>query len=90
METTGRGSAALKLEAELKRAIVTLELRPGARLSEAELAERHGVSRQPAREALISLATQKTDASARSTAFSALGRSKDPKAVAFIDGILKK
>ena len=49
-------SAAHRLETELKRAIVALELRPGSRLSEAELAERHGVSRQPAREALISLA----------------------------------
>lgn len=49
-------SAAQRLEAELKRAIVGLELRPGARLSEAEIAERHGVSRQPAREALIGLA----------------------------------
>lgn len=49
-------SAAQRLETELKRAIVALELRPGARLSEADLAERHGMSRQPAREALISLA----------------------------------
>ena len=52
----GRGSAATTLEAELKRAIVTLEIRPGARLSEADLAERHGVSRQPVREALLGLA----------------------------------
>lgn len=50
-----RGSAALKVEAELKRAIVALELRPGMRLSEADVAERHGVSRQPAREALMGL-----------------------------------
>ncbi len=49
------GSAAQRLEAELKRAIVSLELRPGARLSEADIADRHGVSRQPAREALIGL-----------------------------------
>jgi DNA-binding GntR family transcriptional regulator len=49
------GSAAQRLEAELKRAIVSLELRPGARLSETDIADRHGVSRQPAREALIGL-----------------------------------
>ena len=52
-------SAAQRLESELKRAIVSLELRPGSRLSEADIAERHGVSRQPAREALISLARTK-------------------------------
>ncbi|MBA4788797.1 MAG: GntR family transcriptional regulator [Rhizobiales bacterium] len=50
------GSAAQKVEAELRRAIVTLALPPGTRLSEAEIAERHGVSRQPVREALIGLA----------------------------------
>ncbi|NNM73362.1 GntR family transcriptional regulator [Enterovirga aerilata] len=49
------GSAAQRLETELKRAIVGLELRPGTRLSESEIADRHGVSRQPAREALIAL-----------------------------------
>ncbi|WP_248312085.1 GntR family transcriptional regulator [Bosea sp. BK604] len=54
-----KGSTALQLEAELKRAIVAMELRPGTRLSEADIAERHGVSRQPAREALISLARTK-------------------------------
>ena len=53
--SAGSGSAAQRLEAELKRAIVTLELRPGTRLSEADIADRHGVSRQPAREALIGL-----------------------------------
>lgn len=50
------GSAAQKVEAELRRAIIALELPPGTRLSEAEIAERHGVSRQPVREALIGLA----------------------------------
>ena len=53
--SAGSGSAAQRLEAELKRAIVALELRPGTRLSEADIADRHGVSRQPAREALIGL-----------------------------------
>ena len=52
-------SAARRLESELTRAIVSLELRPGSRVSEAELAERHGVSRQPAREALLNLARSK-------------------------------
>lgn len=56
MSGSVRGTAATTLEAELKRAIVALELRPGVRLSEADLAERHGVSRQPAREALLGLA----------------------------------
>lgn len=51
-----QGSAAQKVEAELRRAIVTMALPPGTRLSEAEIAERHGVSRQPVREALIGLA----------------------------------
>ena len=40
---------------DLRRAIVTLELPPGARLSEADIAQRYGVSRQPVREALIAL-----------------------------------
>lgn len=49
-------SAAHRLERELRRAIVALELPPGARLSEQEIAQRYGVSRQPVREALIALA----------------------------------
>ncbi|MGK9234287.1 GntR family transcriptional regulator [Inquilinus limosus] len=49
-------SVARRLERELRRAIVALELPPGARLSEQEIAQRHGVSRQPVREALIALA----------------------------------
>ncbi len=51
-----RGSAAQRLEAELRREIVAMELAPGARLSEQDIAQRYGVSRQPVREALISLA----------------------------------
>jgi GntR family transcriptional regulator, rspAB operon transcriptional repressor len=51
-----QGSAAQRIEAELRRAIIALELPPGTRLSEQEIAERQGVSRQPVREALISLA----------------------------------
>ncbi|MEP9355625.1 GntR family transcriptional regulator [Xanthobacter sp. KR7-65] len=51
-----QGSAAHRLEAELRRAIIGLELAPGTRLSEQEIAARFGVSRQPVREALIGLA----------------------------------
>ncbi len=49
-------SAAQRVEAELRRAIVALELPPGTRLSEQEIAQKLGVSRQPVREALIGLA----------------------------------
>jgi GntR family transcriptional regulator, rspAB operon transcriptional repressor len=51
-----QGSAAQRIESELRRLIVALELPPGSRLSEQDIAERHGVSRQPVREALIGLA----------------------------------
>src|SRR5215218_9937228 len=50
------GSAAQRIEPELRRLIIALELPPGSRLSEQDIAERHGVSRQPVREALIGLA----------------------------------
>jgi DNA-binding GntR family transcriptional regulator len=49
-------TAAQQIQHALRRAIVTLELPPGARLSENEVALRFGVSRQPAREAMIALA----------------------------------
>lgn len=51
-----QGSAAQRIEAHLRRAIVAMELPPGTRLSEQEIAATHGVSRQPVREALIGLA----------------------------------
>ncbi|KQT47578.1 GntR family transcriptional regulator [Aureimonas sp. Leaf454] len=54
--SSGSQSSAQRVEAELRRTIVTLELPPGARLSEQEIALRYGVSRQPVREALIALA----------------------------------
>ena len=41
--------------AEIRRAIVQLRLRPGDRLSEADVARQLGVSRQPVREAFIKL-----------------------------------
>ncbi|WP_029004664.1 GntR family transcriptional regulator [Azorhizobium doebereinerae] len=50
------GSAAQRIEAELRRAIIAMDLPPGTRLSEQEIAAAHGVSRQPVREALIGLA----------------------------------
>jgi DNA-binding GntR family transcriptional regulator len=49
-------TAARRIESDLRRAIVTMELLPGERLSEQEIAAGHGVSRQPVREALIALA----------------------------------
>src|SRR5919112_572841 len=49
-------SAAFRVERELRRAIIDLELPPGTRLSEQDLPSRLGVSRQPVREALIGLA----------------------------------
>lgn len=53
------GSVAYRLEQELLKAIIELELPPGIRLSEQEIAERYGVSRQPVREALIALSRQR-------------------------------
>jgi DNA-binding GntR family transcriptional regulator len=49
-------TAATRIERELREAIVRLELLPGTRLSEQEIATRYGASRQPVREALIALA----------------------------------
>ncbi|MDB5860793.1 MAG: GntR-family transcriptional regulator [Ramlibacter sp.] len=49
-------SAAQQIQQSLRRSIVTLELPPGTQLSENEVALRFGVSRQPAREAMIALA----------------------------------
>jgi GntR family transcriptional regulator, rspAB operon transcriptional repressor len=50
------GSTSQWLTEELRRAIVDLDLPPGSWLSEQDIAQRYGVSRQPVREALISLA----------------------------------
>ncbi len=49
-------SMAHKVERQLRRDILTLALPPGARISEQEIGERYGSSRQPGREALIALA----------------------------------
>lgn len=52
-------SAAAAIEKDLRRSIVELELLPGTRLSEQEIATRLGVSRQPVREAMIRLANSR-------------------------------
>jgi GntR family transcriptional regulator, rspAB operon transcriptional repressor len=52
-------SASASIEKDLRRQIVELELQPGARLSEQDIATRLGVSRQPVREALIKLANSR-------------------------------
>lgn len=52
-------SAAAVIERDLRRAIIELELLPGARLSEQDIATRLGLSRQPVREALIRLANSR-------------------------------
>ncbi|WP_137129223.1 GntR family transcriptional regulator [Rhizobium sp. FY34] len=49
-------SMAHKVERQLRGDILTLTLSPGARISEQEIGERYGSSRQPGREALIALA----------------------------------
>lgn len=55
---TGETTAA-QVERDLREAIIRLELKPGTRLSEQEIATRLGVSRQPVREALIALGKSK-------------------------------
>lgn len=60
MQTAESGeSAAASIERDLRRAIIELELLPGSRLSEQDIATRLGVSRQPVREALIKLANSR-------------------------------
>lgn len=60
MQPTENGeSAAASIEKDLRRAIIELELLPGTRLSEQDIANRLGVSRQPVREALIRLANSR-------------------------------
>jgi GntR family transcriptional regulator, rspAB operon transcriptional repressor len=56
MSVRPSGSTSQWLTDELRRAIVELDLLPGDWLSEQDIAQRYGVSRQPVREALISLA----------------------------------
>lgn len=57
---TDKGATtASQVERDLREAIIRLDLRPGTRLSEQEIADRLGVSRQPVREALIALGKSK-------------------------------
>jgi GntR family transcriptional regulator, rspAB operon transcriptional repressor len=54
-----RPTAASHVLSHLRQAILAMELKPGAPLSEKDLTERFGVSRTPVREALIRLAEEK-------------------------------
>mgnify|MGYP001430094782 CR=1 FL=1 len=47
-----------RVESELRRLILTLELEPGAALSEADLMKRYGWGRTPLREAIQRLTEQ--------------------------------
>lgn len=51
----GRATAASVVQDELRRAILAMEIAPGAALVEKELTARFGISRTPVREALIRL-----------------------------------
>lgn len=55
---TGESTAA-QIERDLREAIIKLDLQPGTKLSEQDIADRLGVSRQPVREALIALGKSK-------------------------------
>ncbi len=59
LKTETGETVAAQIEKDLREAIVRLELAPGTRLSEQEIATRMGVSRQPVREALIALGKSK-------------------------------
>lgn len=52
-------TTASQVERDLREAIIRLELKPGTRLSEQEIADGMGISRQPVREALIALGKSK-------------------------------
>ncbi|HEV7258145.1 MAG TPA: GntR family transcriptional regulator [Bosea sp. (in: a-proteobacteria)] len=52
---SGRATAASMVQDELRRAILAMEIVPGAALVEKELTARFGISRTPVREALIRL-----------------------------------
>ena len=55
IEPVGRPSVADHVFDELRREILTLELAPGTKLSEVEVATQMGVSRQPVRDAFYRL-----------------------------------
>ena len=56
---SGADTAAAQVERDLREQMIQLDLTPGTRLSEQEIATRLGTSRQPVREALIALAKSK-------------------------------
>ncbi len=56
---SGSDTTAAQVERDLREQIIRLDLTPGARLSEQDIASRLGTSRQPVREALIALAKSK-------------------------------
>ncbi|HMO06323.1 MAG TPA: GntR family transcriptional regulator [Paracoccaceae bacterium] len=56
LDLVGRPSAADQVFAELRHAILSLQIVPGAKLSEVEVAAQMGVSRQPVRDAFYRLA----------------------------------
>lgn len=55
---TAAGAVGPQLHKLLREQIVRCALPPGTRLSEAEIAARHGISRQPVREAFIKLSEE--------------------------------
>lgn len=59
LKTETGETTATQVERDLRESIIRLELAPGTRLSEQEIATRMGVSRQPVREALIALGKSK-------------------------------
>ncbi|MDX0411808.1 FCD domain-containing protein [Sinorhizobium medicae] len=59
LRTDNGETTAAQVERDLRESIIRLELAPGSRLSEQEIATRMGVSRQPVREALIALGKSK-------------------------------
>lgn len=58
MDEVSEQTIAMRMMRALRTDIVTLVLKPGDIISESDMAARHGVSRQPVREAFIRLAQQ--------------------------------
>ncbi len=56
LKTDSSETTAAQVERDLREQIIRLDLQPGTRLSEQDIATRLGISRQPVREALIALA----------------------------------
>ena len=58
LDVVGRQAAGVRIAAQLRRAILGGEIKPGARLNVEELAEKFGVSLTPVRGAIQQLATE--------------------------------